>query len=122
MKNLLNELKGNSQQTEKPEIKITKESQKEEVNQFLKEQLKLSEKAIESLELDGEALFELEESDIDAAEELSQEEKERLKNFLNSEKEKNKDKTPTNEHIEEKQYETTLRARIVKNYVTNHNL
>ena len=103
LKNLLIELKGNSQQTEKPEIKITKESQKEEVNQFLKEQLKLSEKAIESLELDGEALFDLEESDIDGAEELCQEEKERLKNFLNSEKEKEKekDKTPNNANTEE---------------------
>ena len=117
LKNLLKELKGNSQQTEKPEIKITKESQKEEVNQFLKEQLKLSEKAIESLELDGEALFELEESDIDAAEELSQEEKERLKNFLNSEKEKNKDKTPTNEHIEE----TIVNKSIPKEEETKNN-
>ena len=101
LKNLLKELKGDSQLTEKPEIKITKESQKEEVNQFLKEQLKLSEKAIESLELDGEALFELEESDIDGVEELSQEEKERLKNFLNSEKEKEKDTTQTDTNKEE---------------------
>ena len=85
LKKFIKELK---EKEPKKEIKITRESDKNEVSIFLKEKLKLSEKSIEDLELDGESLFSLKEKEIDESE-LTQEEKDNLKKFLKEEKEKN---------------------------------
>ena len=74
--------------------KETKESSLEDVKLFLSKKLNFSEKgikAIEDLGVDsGEALFLLNEEDIDSNEDLSDEEKDNLKNFLNQEKEREK--------------------------------
>lgn len=70
---------------EEPEnmnIKITKESNAEEVAKFLKKILKFSDQAISELELEGETLLTLEESDFEENEVLTEDEKKRLKNFL----------------------------------------
>ena len=88
LKNFIKELKDKNQKNKEPEIIITNKSNKDEVAKFLKEKLKFSDKAIESLELEGETLFSLEEKEIDDVEELTQEEKDNLKKFLNEEKEK----------------------------------
>ena len=76
---------------EEKEIIITKKSTEEEVARVLKNKLNLSKEAIEILGLDGEALFLLEEDDIDDINELTEEEKFNLKNYLKELKEKNKE-------------------------------
>lgn len=76
---------------EEKEIIITKKSTEEEVARVLKNKLNLSKEAIEILGLDGEALFLLEEDDIDDIIELTEEEKFNLKNNLKELKEKNKE-------------------------------
>jgi len=90
IKDYLNETKPKPE----TEIKITKESSLEDVKLFLSKKLNFSEKgikAIEDLGVDsGEALFLLNEEDIDSNEDLSDEEKDNLKNFLNQEKEREK--------------------------------
>ena len=68
-------------------IKIYNDSTKEEVEYFLKNRLKFSDKSKKLLNLNGKELFELEDSYIDESE-LSKEEKENLKNYLKEEKEK----------------------------------
>ena len=64
------------------EIKITKESTREEVEKFLKKYLQFSDKAIEALDLDGNSFFNLDEDYIDGEEDLAEEEKIKLKNYL----------------------------------------
>ena len=87
------------EEPEETEILITKESSEEEVSKYLKEKLNISDTAIESLGLDGESLFNLEETDIDEAEDLNQEEKTSLKNFIKELKEK-EEETKTKEETE----------------------
>ena len=77
----------------KNRIEISEKSNMDEVAQFLKEELNLSDKAIEEISADGEALYLLTEEDIDALEDSNLEEKQNLKNFLKNEKEKNKENT-----------------------------
>ena len=64
------------------DIIISKKSSTDEVAQFLKMRLKFSQESINSLELDGETLFMLQESDIDELENLTNEEKKNLRTFL----------------------------------------
>ena len=66
----------------KNNIQIDQNSSEEDVSKFLKIHLNFSISSIEALELDGESLFCLEESDIDGEEEITEEEKEKLKNFI----------------------------------------
>ena len=82
LKNYLKKIKEPNQESEKEKIILTKESTKEQVAEFLKNELNFSEKAIEALDLDGETLLTLEESDIDNEDDLTEEEKEKLKNYL----------------------------------------
>ena len=86
IKNYLKELKEKSKESKNSEIIITKESTKEEVSYFLKNKFNFSQKAIESLELDGEILFSLEENDIHDVDELNEEEKIKFKNYLKKQK------------------------------------
>ena len=87
------------------EIVITKESKKEDVAKFLKIKLGFSEKSIEFLGLDGRGLFSLKENDIQKEEHLTQEEKEKILNFLIRNKKEYKDsdikltKESTNEEV-----------------------
>ena len=67
----------------KYKIKITEKSTQKEVNQFLKEELKFSDRAIYELGLDAISLFLVTEKEIDDSKELNKEEKENYKNFLN---------------------------------------
>ena len=65
------------------DIKLTKESSAEDVAKFLKFKLNFAEKSIKELELDGEALFMLQSSDIDGFTELTEEEKKKLNEYIN---------------------------------------
>ena len=76
---------------EEKEIIITKESTKEEVAKLLKNKFNLSTEVIEILDLDGDAFFVLEEDDFDDVNELSEEEKVKLKKYLKELKEKSKE-------------------------------
>ena len=64
------------------EIVVTSQSSKEEVAEFLRNELDFSESTISELELDGESLFLLEEEDLDEEESLQPEEKEKLKQYI----------------------------------------
>ena len=75
---------------EKP-LLLRRESSEIEVGKYLKEKLKINDKGIESLALDGERLFELEEMDIDRTEELNEEEKDNLKKLIKDLKENNEE-------------------------------
>ena len=68
------------------EIELTKESTEEEVAKFLKVKLGFSDKAIEALALDGDGLLSLKEEEIKNEENLTQEEKDKLLDFLKGEK------------------------------------
>ena len=61
----------------------------EDVANFLKNKFKISDKIIDKLGLDGETLLSLTENDIDKIDELPQETKRALKNFITKEKIKN---------------------------------
>ena len=63
-------------------IKITKESSKEEVTEYLKEVCKITEKNIKLLNLDGKTIFKLTKAKIEQYKDLSKEEKETLLKFL----------------------------------------
>ena len=65
-----------------PEIKITKKSTEEETSNFLHKKLNLSLESINKLELDGASLFLLEFEDIEDYSDITQKEKEALKEFL----------------------------------------
>ena len=76
---------------------ISRKSTEEEVSKFLKMKLKFSQDSIDSIELDGASLFELQEKEIDELEQITTEEKENLKKFLRGELEQNteeKEKEP----------------------------
>ena len=62
-------------------ILITRSSSKEDVTNFLKLKLKISQNSIDEMALDGETLFELNENDIEMLDILN-EEKEKLKNYI----------------------------------------
>ncbi len=64
------------------EIILTRESSEEEVAKYLKKKLNFRDDAIDALALDGDSLFSLEEKDIDDADELKQEEKDKLKKLI----------------------------------------
>ena len=71
------------------EISISRSSSEEEVSKFLKMRLKFSQESIDKLGgIDGETFYDLKENEIDNLNEISQEEKESLKNFLKEEKTK----------------------------------
>ena len=71
------------------EISISRSSSEEEVTKFLKMRLKFSQESIDKLGgIDGETFYDLKENEIDNLNEISQEEKESLKNFLKEEKTK----------------------------------
>ena len=82
----MKELKEKSKKNQKSEITITNKSTKEEVVMFLKHKFNFSQKTIESLDLDGEILFSLEENDINDVDELSREEKDKFINYLKESK------------------------------------
>ena len=108
LKKFLSEEKGKNEEKEEkkeaePIITITNKSSEEEVAKFLKLKLGFKDEAIEGLGLDGESLFLLSEGDIDGFTEISNEEKEKLKNFLNEEKSKNKQ---SNQEVKTKEDET----------------
>ena len=63
-------------------IEINNNSSKEDVANFLKIKLKLSNKIIQELDLDGQSLFKLESQNIDEISQIEEEEKEKLKNLL----------------------------------------
>ena len=79
----LEDNKQSDQPKPEPEIFITKQSSKEEVANYLKITLKFSEKSIKSLNLTGKELFKLEEKKIEKNKDLSEDEKKKLKNFIN---------------------------------------
>ena len=87
LKNSLNEIKNKTTEN-KPkidsdsDIQVNNESNKEEVAKFLKIKLKISEESIKELDLDGESLFLLNPDFVDDFSELSNEEKNRLKDYL----------------------------------------
>ena len=83
----INQLKQNEINSDK--INITRESSEEEISKFLKEKLNFDQEIIDDLELDGEALFELEDEEIDEID-LTNDQKERLKRFLKENKNINK--------------------------------
>ena len=89
MKEFINKLKGKGEEEtlNDKDIVITNDSKKDDIVKFLKIKLNFSEKGINSIvnELgveDGEAILLLESKDIDEAQDLTEEEKERFKNFL----------------------------------------
>ena len=86
LKNNLKELKEKCKENQKSEITINNKSTKEEVSMFLKHKFNFSQEAIESLDLDREIVFSLEENDINDVEELSKEEKDKLINFFKESK------------------------------------
>ena len=82
-------------------IKIDNKSNKDEVINYLKTNLKFSENSLKNWKLDGQSLFSLTEDDIDKLIEISQKEKISFKNFINDKMQK-----PTPINNEEKN-ETT---------------
>ena len=111
----------------KHEIIIDKKSSKEKVALFLENVLLFSKEAINGLDLDGESIFLFDEDEIDESEDfqnLTKEEKEKLKNFLKVEKEKEslrdikikKNLEKENEIIINKKNNNNLNEDIIKNY------
>ena len=98
LKKFIKELKEKNPETQEKEIIITKESEKDDITKYLKEKLNISDKGIEALDLDAESLFSIEESDIDSCEELTQDEKDKIKKFLTEIKEKNQKEKPSEEN------------------------
>ena len=91
-KEFINELKGKGKEETSNDndndIAITKNSTKDEIIKYLKIKLNFSEKCIDSIinglgVEDGETIFLLESKDIDEVSELTDEEKEKFKSFLN---------------------------------------
>jgi len=72
-------------------LKITKNSSKEEISNFLKKGLKFSDKSIKNMNLDGKEFLSLKDEKINEIE-LDNNEREVLKDFLNKEREKEKRK------------------------------
>ena len=73
----------NSKQNQESNIEeIKKKESIEKVAKFLKDKLNFSEKSIKSLKLDENSLYSLETEDIDKFNEITKEEKDKLKNIL----------------------------------------
>jgi hypothetical protein len=92
LKNCINDLK-KSEPIQEIDITLTEESDKAALTKFLKIKLDISEKGINSIidQLgvdDGESFFLLEEKDIDDDKDLNEEEKKRIKDYLNETKPK----------------------------------
>ena len=64
-------------------IRLTEKSSKKEVAEFLKNNLDFNESAIENIDLDGNEFLSLKEEDIDKIENISEEKKNKIKNYLN---------------------------------------
>ena len=79
----------NNKKEEKEKLVITNKSGREEVAKYLKNKLGFSNVAIESLDLDGESLFFLENYEVDDCEELTNEEKIKLKCLMDELKKHN---------------------------------
>ena len=77
---------------------INEKSSSKEVANFLKTKFNVPEKIIDEMELDGESLLLLSEANIDEIEDLPEETKKCLKNFLNEKKRKE-----TNSNLIEKE-------------------
>ena len=88
LKNYLKVLKEQKEEHEEKELRITKDSTKDEVINFLKKKLKLSDKAIKALDPDADNLFILEDTDIDGENDLTEEEKTNLKNYIKEQNQK----------------------------------
>ena len=111
VKNCITALKkaetSNTSNSEKePEITFTEKSNKNELIQFLKIKLKITEKGINSIidglgVEDGESFFLLETKDIEDNEDLNEEEKNNLKNYLNENIPKKEIKITKESSIEE---------------------
>ena len=71
---------------DEPIKNITKESNKNEVASYLKEKLNFTDKSIKELNLDGNSLFSLKREQIEKLKEINEDEKNKLKAFLNVEK------------------------------------
>jgi len=101
------------------ELKISPESDEEEVSKYLKEKLNFSDKSIENLGLDGETLFSLKESDLEGYE-LTIEELENIKNFIkkiNKQNEKGND--DLKENISKIKINKNSNNEEVKNFLEN---
>ena len=78
--NHFKKLKNKKPDEDKIEINISRKSSIEEINEFLKNELKFSQNIIDDLQLDAESLFLLEEDSIeDLSESMNQEQKEKLR-------------------------------------------
>lgn len=77
----------NSKETTSTEFQLTEKSSEDEVAKYLKEKLKFSDESIAELSLDGESLFLIGEEELNSFS-IKDEEKEKLKNFLNKIKKK----------------------------------
>ena len=108
----------NANDNKKYKVKITKKSTQKEVNQFLKEELKFADKAIDELGLDAISLFLVTEKEIDDSKELNQEEKENYKNFLNYWNEK-EEKQVNDLNKEDKKEDITINEIEEKKEVNN---
>ena len=104
LKNLVNDLKKENEEVVEEDIIITKETDKDTLLKFFKNKCKISDKGIDAiitgLEVeDGETFLLLEPNDFDGIEDLNDNEKNKLKNALNSFKQKKEEqiKPPTKE-------------------------
>ena len=88
-------------------LKITKNSSKEEISNFLKKGLKFSDKSIKNMNIDGKELFSLNDDKINEIE-LDNSEKDSLKDFLNKEREKEKMKNQKENNIIEERNEINI--------------
>ena len=84
---------------EKP-LSISRKSSKDEISNFLKLRLKFSQDSIQNIDIDAESLFDLKDEEIDELNEITSEEKEKLKQFLKEEFAKNEEEKEINLNLE----------------------
>ena len=100
---------------------ITDKSTKEEVGIFFNKILNLSDKTIEKLNFDGKSLLSCKEEDIDQLRELNQEQKAKLRHFLNKiEIDKQFDKD-IEDQMNNKQNKQIYKIKDVSNNIANNN-
>ena len=100
---------------------ITNKSTKEEVGIFFNKILNLSDKTIEKLNFDGKSLLSCKEEDINRLRELNQEQKAKLRHFLNN-IETDKQFNKNIEHqTNNKQNEQIFKINNVSNNIANNN-
>ena len=87
---LIKFIKESNNQSSEGELKIDNKSSKEDVAKFLKNKLNFSETTLKDWKLDGQALLSLIETEIEKLNEISKEEKEKLKKFLSEQKAQSK--------------------------------